>query len=69
MKKVLINLIQALPRSVLCCSTWHSQDASLKLHLCCLLRRAPAVAEAIVVGVGGNKYFDIYLTHYGVSTR
>eukprot|EP00200_Dunaliella_tertiolecta_P013933 CAMPEP_0202393696 /NCGR_PEP_ID=MMETSP1127-20130417/93044_1 /ASSEMBLY_ACC=CAM_ASM_000462 /TAXON_ID=3047 /ORGANISM="Dunaliella tertiolecta, Strain CCMP1320" /LENGTH=1176 /DNA_ID=CAMNT_0048996285 /DNA_START=55 /DNA_END=3585 /DNA_ORIENTATION=+ len=47
----------------------NAQDASLKLYLCCLLRRAPVVTEAIVTNVGGNRFFDVYLTSYGMSTR
>lgn len=45
------------------------QDSSLKLYLCCLLRRAPVITEAIVTNVGGNRFFDVYLTSYGMSTR
>ncbi|KAF5827102.1 hypothetical protein DUNSADRAFT_1322 [Dunaliella salina] len=47
----------------------NAQDASLKLYLCCLLRRAPVITEAIVTNVGGNRLFDVYLTSYGMSTR
>ena len=45
------------------------QDASLKMYLCCLLRKAPVVTEAIVTGVNGNRWISVYLTGYGISSE
>lgn len=73
------NLHGMLPTSTTCCHQHLNcccshpsslpQDASLKLYLCVLLRRQPMVAEGIVCGLGGDKFFSAYLPRYGIETR
>lgn len=41
------------------------QEASLKLYLCILLQKYPMVLEAMVIGVGGDKFFTVYLPEFG----
>ncbi len=47
----------------------NSQDASLKMYLCVLLRKAPVVANAIVLQVGGDRYFNVYIPQYAIECR
>ncbi|GAX84362.1 hypothetical protein CEUSTIGMA_g11784.t1 [Chlamydomonas eustigma] len=46
-----------------------AQDASLRMYLCCLLRRKPIVTQGILLQVGGEKYFNVYCPEYGVDCR
>jgi len=47
----------------------NAQDASLRMYLCCLLRKYPVVADSVVINVGGDKYFNVYVPEYGVECR
>ena len=46
-----------------------SQDASLRLYLCVLLRRSPRVAQAVVMGLNGQRFLDIYIPSLGLELR
>ena len=43
------------------------QDGSLKLFLAVMLKAAPVVTEAVVTGVGGDRFFAAYLTEFGTE--
>lgn len=45
------------------------QDASLKLYLCLMLRDRPVISEALVLSLGGDKFFSAYLPEFGFDTR
>lgn len=45
------------------------QDGSLRLYLCVMLRRRPAVTTAVVTMVGGDRWFAAYLPDYGQEVR
>lgn len=43
------------------------QDASMKLHLCIMLKDHPAVTDAVCTGLGGDKFITVYLTEFGTE--
>ncbi len=45
------------------------QEASCRLHLCVMLKVAPIVTEGVAVGLGGNKFVDIYVPEFGSECR
>jgi DIS3-like exonuclease 2 len=47
----------------------NAQDASLRLHLCCMLREAPRVADGVVLMCGGDKFFNVWVPEMGVDVR
>ena len=46
-----------------------AQDGSLKLYLASLLLERPGVYTAVVVGLGGPRFFDAYVPALGVDVR
>ena len=46
-----------------------AQDGSMRLHLSWLLKDRPLDVQAIVVGAGGNKWFDVFVHEVGVEAR
>ena len=47
----------------------NAQDGSMRLHLSWLLKDRPLDVQAIVVGAGGNKWFDVFVHELGVEAR
>ena len=47
----------------------NAQDGSLRLHLSWLLKDRPLDVPVIVVGAGGNKWFDVFVHELGVEAR
>ena len=45
------------------------QDSSSRLYLSVLLRARPNVAEAIVISLNGNRFFDVYVPLLGLEAR
>ena len=45
------------------------QDASLRLYLCVMLRRRPRVVQAVVTGLAGARFLDVYITSLGLELR
>ena len=68
---------EALERVEECCkhsneqklAARNAQDGSMRLHLCWLLKDHPLDVPAIVVGAGGNKWFDVFVHELGVEAR
>ena len=68
---------EALARVEACCkhsneqklAARNAQDGSLRLNLSWLLKDRPMDVPAIVVGAGGNKWFDVFVHELGVEAR
>lgn len=43
----------------------NAQDASLKLFLCCLLKDHPIVTMGVALGLGGDRFFTVFLPELG----
>ena len=50
-------------------SARNAQDSSLRLYLCVLLRRHPLLADTVVMSVGGDKFFSVYIPELGVECK
>jgi len=46
-----------------------TQDGTLKLYLASLLLDRPAVFNAVVIGLGGSRFFDAYVPELGIDVR
>ncbi len=45
------------------------QDASLRLYMCVLLRARPILASAVVMGLNGDRFLDVYVAELGTELR
>jgi hypothetical protein len=45
------------------------QETSIRLYLCTLLARKPVVAQAVVTGLNGARFFDLYVSELGLELR
>ncbi|KAL4419743.1 hypothetical protein ABPG75_006841, partial [Micractinium tetrahymenae] len=45
------------------------QDGSLRLYLCVMLHRQPLVCGAVVMQLGGSRFFDCYIPALGCDVR
>lgn len=45
------------------------QDGSLRLYLCVMLYRQPLVCDAVVMQLGGSRFFDAYIPALGCDVR
>ena len=45
------------------------QDRCLRLYLAKVLTQKPCVMEAVVCGLGGSRFFDVYLPRLGIDLR
>jgi len=45
------------------------QDASLRLYMCVLLRARPTLASAVVMGLNGDRFLDVYVAELGTELR
>lgn len=45
------------------------QEASSRLYLAVLLRRRPRICEAVVMGLAGSKFLDLYIPDLGIELR
>jgi exoribonuclease R len=46
-----------------------AQDGALKLYLASLLLDRPGVFSAVVIGLGGSRFFDAYVPALGIDVR
>jgi DIS3-like exonuclease 2 len=46
-----------------------AQDGALKLYLASLLLDRPGVFKAVVIGLGGSRFFDAYVPALGIDVR
>jgi DIS3-like exonuclease 2 len=46
-----------------------AQDGALKLYLASLLLDRPGVFNAVVIGLGGSRFFDAYVPELGIDVR
>ncbi len=46
-----------------------AQEASSRLYLCVLLRSKPLLAEAVITGLNGSRFLDVYVPEIGVELR
>ena len=46
-----------------------AQDASLRLYMCVLLRARPMLASAVVMGLNGDRFLDVYVAELGIELR
>lgn len=47
----------------------NAQDGSLRLYLCVLLRRHPALTTGVVSNLGGDRYCGVFLPEFGHEIR
>ena len=45
------------------------QEASSRLYLCVLLRAKPLLAQAVITGLNGSRFLDVYVPDIGVELR
>ncbi|KAL4856961.1 DIS3-like exonuclease 2 [Chlorella vulgaris] len=45
------------------------QDGSLRLYLCVMLHRQPLVCDAVIMQLGGSRFFDAYIPALGCDVR
>eukprot|EP00887_Chlorella_sp_A99_P000156 scaffold16.g156.t1 len=45
------------------------QDGCLRLYLCVMLHRQPVVVDAVVMQLGGSRFFDCYIPVFGCDVR
>jgi DIS3-like exonuclease 2 len=45
------------------------QDGCLRLYLASFLLQAPRVCEAVVLQLGGSRFFDVYVPCFGIDVR
>jgi DIS3-like exonuclease 2 len=46
-----------------------AQDGALKLYLASLLLDRPEVFKGVVIGLGGSRFFDVYIPALGIDVR